>query len=269
MSDSEQLFNEAAEEQGVPVQNPSGATKKQRSPRKSMFRDPVVRRMTFIALGLVALYMAGILGAIVFRLVGSSAPRTAVERQLLELEASTKGGDKSPETWARYIDTLVVAGRFSEAKRTIENGKKVVDQSEGAEVTLAEARMYLQQKDYKKAIAAADAAAAIIDKKYQVESKSTKRPNKAMAFGINANFWEARLVRAQAYEQLGDHASALKDYDEFLKNNETASDVLVMRANVKLKLNDPKGAEADFKTALSYEPANQEALDGIKKIGAN
>jgi tetratricopeptide (TPR) repeat protein len=225
--------------------------------------------MAYVAFAMVTLYIAGVLGAIVFGLVGSSTPRTAVERQLQELESTTRGGDKSPETWARYIDTLVYAGRITEAKRAIANAKKVVDQSDGAEITLAEARMYFAQKDYKKAIATADAAAAIIDKKYQVQSKSTKLPNKAVSFGINPNFWEARLLRANAYEALGDDANALKDYNDFLKNDATASDVLILRAKLKLRMNDPKGAAADFKAALVYDPTNQEALDGLKKIGAN
>jgi hypothetical protein len=73
---------------------------------------------------------------------------------------------------------------------------------------------------------------------------------------------------AKAYEGTGKFSDALKSYDEYLKNNAIDTDARIARANIKLKLGDTAGAQADFKATLTYIPGDQRAMDGLKKIGA-
>jgi hypothetical protein len=49
--------------------------------------------------------------------------------------------------------------------------------------------------------------------------------------------------------------------------NPTASDVFVDRGYAKIELKDNAGAEKDFRTALRFVPYDQQAKDGLKKIG--
>jgi tetratricopeptide (TPR) repeat protein len=232
-----------------------------------MFDDPMVRLMTWIAVGMVVLFLSGILGALMFGLIGNKAPRTAVERRVNELQNLLITNPKDPEIHAKYILVLVSAGRYGEAQTAINKALKVVDQSAGADITIAQAKLLAAKKDYKGALAKVAEAKAIIQKNYDAEMKSDKLPNRSKSFGMNKNFGEAALVAARIYVAQGDYEKAVKEYSEFLKLNALASDVLIERANAYVKLSKIAEAKADYETALKYDPTNQEALAGLKQIG--
>jgi tetratricopeptide (TPR) repeat protein len=235
--------------------------------KSSMFDDPMVRVMSWIAIGLVVLFLSGILGALMFGLVGNKAPRTAVERRVNELQGLLVTNPKDPEIHAKYILVLVSAGRYSEANDAINKAMKVVDQSAGADITIAKAKLLLAKKDYKGALATVAEAKKIIQKNYDAEIKSTKLPNPSKAFGMNKNYGEAALVAAHVYVAQGDWENAVKEYNEFLKLDPLASDILIERGNAYLQLGKTAEAKADFETALKFDPTNEAALAGIKKIG--
>jgi tetratricopeptide (TPR) repeat protein len=235
--------------------------------KSSMFDDPMVRLMTWIAVGMVVLFLSGILGALMFGLIGNKAPRTAVERRVNELQGLLVTNPKDPDIHAKYILVLVSAGRYSEADDAIKKALKVVDQSAGADITIARAKWFLAKKDYKNALASVAEAKAIIKKNYDAEMKSDKLPNRSKSFGMNKNFGEAALVAAHVYVAQGDYDKAVKEYSEYLKLDALASDILIERANAYLKLGKTAEAKADFETALKYDPTNEAALAGLKKIG--
>jgi len=270
MSDSD-LVQEDSAQQVAPEQLPADAPKPKSKPAKrksSMFDDPVVRAMAWGAGVVVILVLASLVGMVFFGMLGDRAPRTAVERRMYELEnLLASGNDKDPGIWASYINSLVVSRKYSQAETAIKKAYSKVDQKVGADITLAEARLLLAKKDYDGAFAKAEEAQKIIQKHYDAEVKSDVRPNVSLAFGINKNFAEASLVKAEVLVQRGDTAGAEKQYTAFLKINGQASDVFILRGDARAKLGNTKGAKSDYDNALKYDPTNQAALDGLKQIG--
>lgn len=271
MSDSDLTQSEPtpgeAPPEGEVTETPAEAPRAQKRRKSSMFDDPVVRVMTWIAIGMVMLFLSGILGALMFGLIGNNVPRTAVERRLVELEAILGANPKDTEVHAKYIAVLVSAGRYSDANDAIKKAFKETDQTAGADITIAQAKLFLARKDYKNALAKADEAKKIIQKNYDEEMKSDKLPNRSKAFGMNKNFGEASLVMARVYLAQGDTEKAIKEYDEFLKLDTRASDIFIERGNAYAKLGKTAEAKADYETALKYDPTNADALAGLKQIG--
>ncbi len=270
MSDSD-LEQGDLTQQDAPEQLPADAPKPKSPARRksSMWDDPVVVAMAWGAGAVVILVLASLVGMVFFGMLGDRAPRTAVERRTYELEnLLASGSDKDPVVWASYINALVISRKYSEAETAIKKAFTKVDQSAGADITLAQARLLLARKDLDGAYKKAEEAQKIIQKYYDEEIKSTKRPNMSLAFGINKNFGEAALVKAEILKQRGDTAGAEQQYTVFLKINGQASDVFIMRGDARAKLGDTKGAKSDYDNALKYDPTNPAALDGLKQIGA-
>ncbi len=205
MSDSDlsqgDLTPEEAPQDSEAIETPAPSAPKRR--KTSMFDDPVVRIMAWIALGLVVLFLSGILGALMFGLVGNKAPRTAVERRVDELQNLLVTNPKDPDIHAKYILVLVSAGRYGEAETAIKKAFKVVDQTAGADITIAQAKLFVAKKDYKAALAKVAEAKKIIQKNYDAEMKSDKLPNRSKSFGMNKNYGEAALVAARDLRRAG------------------------------------------------------------------
>ena len=264
MSDSELLPGENRPEEAPPAKAPAVPKKR----KASMFDDPMVRMMAWIAGGLVVLYAAGMIAAVFFGVIGSPAPRTAMERDIYTNEAAINEGSKDPVIWAEYVAALMRDGQLAKAQVFIDRGLKTVDQSRGADLTIQQARLYILKKDYQSAIKTVDEALAIIQKKYDFEM-TKKDPTESRAFGLDKNYYEAVLIKAGAYRALGDNANALTAFSLYLKNNSGDVDVLIDRARLRVKMGDKAGAITDYKAALSFIPDDKRALTELQQIGAS
>ena len=74
-------------------------------------------------------------------------------------------------------------------------------------------------------------------------------------------------MKAQALVELGRWKDAVAAFDIYIRENRTASDILIDRGNAKAELKDKAGAEKDFREALRYVPYDEEAKAGLKRIG--
>ena len=83
-----------------------------------------------------------------------------------------------------------------------------------------------------------------------------------------SSYSTAALAKAEALVASQDYAGGIKAFDAYLEQEPTGSDVLVMRAQAKVKAGDTTGAEADYRAALRFVPDYKPALDGLKQIGA-
>jgi tetratricopeptide (TPR) repeat protein len=83
----------------------------------------------------------------------------------------------------------------------------------------------------------------------------------------NATYWDLLLLKAAIFESKSDWKKALEAYNEYLTTKTTAATVFAQRGNVKEKLGDKKGAEADYRQVLVFIPDNEDALAGLKRIG--
>ncbi len=253
---------ESAESAGSPDPVRSGRV------RRSMFDDSRVRVMAWAAAGLVLLYLATILGALVMGVVGSTAPKTSPERALAVTEARYKSGERSEQAVGQYIAALIELGRYAKAQQIIDASIDTVDQTRGGQITLQQAQLYYARGKYKDAIASAAEARAIIKKKYDAELKS-KNLSESRSYGFPASYMDAIVLQARANEKLGDWKAAVASYDEYIKQDKAAADLLIARGYAKIELGDKDGAEADFRAALNYIPDDVKALAGLKKIGAD
>jgi tetratricopeptide (TPR) repeat protein len=232
-----------------------------------MFDDPLVRIMLWATFGIVILYLAAVLGALAMGVLNTSVPKTASERALAFTESAVQGGDHSSKALADYVNALIDVRQFGKAQGIIDNAPKSARLTAAADLEVSQARLYYARKDYTASVKAADEAMKVIQKQYEAELKKPGT-NAAKAYGLDANYYDASLIKGLAQQAAGDYKAAIASYTVYLEKNPMESNVLVSRAEAKLKLNDTAGAKADYQAALKFVPDHAEALAGLKKIGA-
>lgn len=235
--------------------------------RASIFADPVVRIMAWIAAGLMVLYLVGILSALLTGVLQSPAPRTASERTLDAAQSAVKAGDHSGKALADYANALIEVQQFGAAQDVIDTAPKSALGTPTGDLELARARLYLAEGNYAAAQTQADKAMKVIKVPYDAKI-ATAGLNTAKTLGLNENYYSALLIKGAAAMAAGDPHGAIKSFDAYLDHDGFASDVLVQRAKAKTAIKDIAGAKADFQAALKYTPDYQSALDGLKTIGA-
>lgn len=244
----------------------------QRRPGNEMFRDPVVRRMTYVAIGLVILFLATVVGALFTGVIArSDNVDTAAERDLLIAKNSALAPGATGESWAPYIDALTASGDLRQAQLTLEHAKSSLP----ATVTvvpgldLSEARLLRAQERYEAAVDAARSAMDGYDAAQQARlDKGGTVAETAREIGVDYRYYEAALVAAYSYVELSRWEEAVEMFDIYLAHETSAADIFVDRGNAKAELKDNAGAEADFRQALRFVPYDEGAKAGLEKIGA-
>jgi tetratricopeptide (TPR) repeat protein len=256
-----------SKDRNAEVPKQGGKTGARPARRASMFDDPVVRILGFVVLGVVILYLAAVASALVVGVIGSPAPRTAAERDLADAQSVVNAGDQSAPAIAAYVNALIGVEQFGQAQNVIDSAPNTAKSSPLGEIPLAQTTLYYVQKDYTRAVRAADVTLKLIKTNYEADLKKPGM-NQSKSYGLNDNYYSALLLKGLSQQALGDSKDALATYNEYLVKNPMESNILVYRGQVKALLKDPAGALADYKTALKFDPTNQLALDELKKIGA-
>jgi tetratricopeptide (TPR) repeat protein len=236
--------------------------------RTSILDDPVVRRLTFVALGLVLLYLLTITSALVLGVLGASAPKTVVERDVQYYEALTMQDPTDTAVWLEYITALIEDGQYMKAQDVIDRATAAIDQSGTEDFSIAQAQLYFARGDYEQCTALADEIRSTLKAWYE-ESKATPGTAEAKGEPINDNYYLALVVKAEAQIALGDDEGAIDTLTLYLDDNPTAADVYVRRGDLRASAGDIAGAEADFREALRYIPDDAAALEGLRRIGAD
>jgi len=263
MSESDLIPDESPQAQSAPPAQAKGAKRK----KKSIFADPVVRTLAIVASGLVILYIATVAGALVMGVLGSSEPKSKLERDLQNYETAAMAAPKDSGVWSLYIGALIADRQFSKAQDVIDKSSKVVDQAVTQDILAAQAELHYAKKDYPAAIKTADEVRKKLKTSYDKALEKNDSPE-SLGREINANYWRVLFLKAQSQVALGQKDAALKSLDEYLKENATEADVFVYRGTMRVEAGDKKGAEADFKQALKFIPDDKAALEGLKTIGA-
>ena len=236
--------------------------------RPSMFADPVVRRMAFVAIGLVVLVLATVVGALLTGVFAPSGPRTLAEKELTTGAEAIRQGSTDPAVWGTYIAALVNAGQYSRAGNVIEDARASIDDSGTAEIPIGEARLRTAQGDYEQAIESADEAMEVLDADLEARlAAGGLIRQRAEISGHHENYYVAVLLKAYAFVALGEWEQAIENFDVYIERNPGAADILVDRGNAKVEIDDVAGAEADFRQALRFIPGSEEALAGLERIG--
>lgn len=234
--------------------------------KRSIFQDPVVRTMTFVALGLVVLYLITVASALVMGILGSTEPRTAVERDVQLYEAQAMQNPQNTAIWLEYITALIESEQYLKAQDVIDRATAALDQSKTQDIAVAQAQLYFAQGRFDECIELADQIRETLKTNYDEAKKDTDSPEYKGA-PIDDSYYLALIVKAEAQVELGDDEGALESLTLYLDDNPTAADVFVRRGDLRATLGDTAGAEADFREALRFIPDDAAALEGLKKIG--
>lgn len=238
-----------------------------RSTRTGIFADPVVTTMIYVALGLVVLFLASVVGVLATGIATPSGPRSVAERQLLLASSTARGA--AGDAGAPYITALVATGDFSAARIALLQARSGEGTATMPALDLAEARLKYATADYADAITFADSAMRGFIQKYEQRIASGgAQATAAKNVGYGEDYYNAALVKAYCLSELGKFDAAIEAFDIYIEHNPTAADILVDRANARLEAGDQSGAEADFREVLKYIPDSTEALQGLEKIGA-
>lgn len=250
-------------ESSAPSQTPA-ATEKPRA-----LDDPMVRRLALIGAGMLILWLAGILSALVFGLLTpSDVPRTAAERSLMVYESALEETTSvDPLVWADYAKALTAAKQYSRSQSVINNAMKAVKSKKSA-VMLEQARLYVDRGDWSKALEWVKKTEAEIEKEIEKERKAQEAQGILTDPAKPRASKELYLVKADALVGKGDEKAAIAAYDEHLELYPTSADVYVLRGDLKAEAGDKAGAEEDYRECLKYIPDFQPAIDGLEKIGA-
>lgn len=266
MSDASPVNESAAFADETPVETASAHAPVRR--KRSMLDDPVVRYMSFSAIGLVVLFLVTIIAAYFMGVLGNPLPKTRYQRDLIVAEEAVSKAPQSSGLWHTYITLLIQDGQYRKAQDTIDRAKTVVkDEASTQELSMAQAELYFGTKDYKKAVTTTDDARKKIKKEYDLAVKKTGS-EESMGKEINQNYWEILILKAEAQVKLDKPRDAIKTLDEYLKVFPDAADVTIRRGDLKVQVGDKTGAAKDYRTALKYMPGDKNALAGLKKIGA-
>lgn len=249
-------------------QDPGAAQVSRTTRRASIFRDPVVRVLAWGALGLVVLYLVAIVSALVLGVLGSTAPRTVVERNARVYEAMVQESPDDVTGWRRYIGVLIETGQTAAAQDAIDRALQTVDETESQEISAAQAELYFNTGRYEEAIEIADQVRSRLLSYYE-QAKAQPDSPESRGAEIHENYWAVVLMKAEAYVKLGDTSSAIAQLDEYLAERPTSADILIRRGYLKIDIGDNAGAEADFRSALQYLPGDEAALEGLERIGVD
>jgi tetratricopeptide (TPR) repeat protein len=78
---------------------------------------------------------------------------------------------------------------------------------------------------------------------------------------------DARVYRGFTYAELGAHEKAIEDFDAVLAIDPNDAIALAGRGESLAALGQNERAIADFRRALEIDPKNEEAAEGLKKLG--
>lgn len=233
--------------------------------------DPVTRWLVLAIVGVIIIWLVSLLSAMFFGVVmPSTSPRTAAERDLEKIKAQIDTGKASPQGYAKYVNALVSVGQLNKAQSVLDDALATA-KTERSYLLAEQAQLLLVRKDYKGTVAAADKAMTEATKelqKFMDANVAAKRVATAGAV-MPTSYAAAALAKASALVASEDYKGAIKAFDAYLTQDPTGADVLIARAQAKVKVGDKEGAEADYRAALKYIPDYQPALDGLKQIGVS
>jgi len=85
--------------------------------------------------------------------------------------------------------------------------------------------------------------------------------------GGNSNIAPAYALRGVAYESNGELGRAIGDYTKAIAINPNVALAYTIRGHAYEKKGDKEQAIADYRKALEIEPSDQDAKEGLKRLG--
>jgi tetratricopeptide (TPR) repeat protein len=229
--------------------------------------DPVARRIISIALGLIILWLAGVVSALLFGMMDPTAPRTSTERALKVYESVVESGEANPTVYAAYIRALTEAGQYTRAQQLI-NASVDADESTRAQILVEQARLHNARNRHESAIETVDEALAQFEADWARIEAAAKERNVPVTEQRPIEHRQALILKAAAFDGLKQPDKALEIYSDYLEIWPADADVRTLRGDIYAEQGDNDQAEADYREALRYIPDYEAALEGLDTIGA-
>lgn len=242
--------------------------------KQSIFRDPTVRTMGFIAIGLVVFYLAVIISSILVGVLANNQPQTMTERDLSRYRDQIESGSVDEEVWAGYAEALMGMNQMDAAQKALDDAKaKKVEDNQVRRLYLVQAQVYYKTEKYSKAISTAKAGMKLLEDQRKADTEQLYAggdPTKLTATGLPEQYWTMVTVIAQSYEGLGKDKDVLDALDYYVANNKTAADIIEWRGDVYARTGKKDKALADYENAIRFSGDDattkrlQDKIDGVK-----
>lgn len=197
--------------------------------------------------------------------VPPTQPRTAVERNVLQLEQIVKKQPHNGKAWGDWAAALIDAGQYFKAGRVIDDGLESAEET--APLLLRQAQLaHLQGRDEE----ALDVAAQAIESARAFRDKAmeeTRRKGVTAPPASSPEIVDAQFLRGDILMSLERYEDAVEAFTGALDEQPRLSDVLALRGSAYAKLGDKDRATADFKDALRFDPENAAAIKGLEALG--
>ena len=240
----------------------------------SIFRDPTVRLMGFVAVGLVVFYLIVIISSILVGVLANSQPKTMVERDLSRYKEAIEAGSVDEEVWAGYATALMSMGQDSAAQRVLNDAKaRKVEDNQKRRLYLVQSQLYYKSEEYKKALDTANAGMDLLEEQLKTDIKnlySGGDPTELTATKLPEQYWFMVTIVAQSYEGLGKDKDAIEALNYYILNKPTAADIIEWRGDVYARMGEKDKALADFENAIRFAEDDaatqriQDKIDGVK-----
>ena len=231
-------------------------------------RPGTAERLVLAAvLVLSAVLATGVAFVLATGLLGSDAPRTAIERRLLTMENTILESPGDESAHADYAGALIVARQYSTAEQVIARGLELIPDSPAIMLRMAQLARATGDD--------AGALVAVVEVYTAVERVRTETLADLEERGITGTLTlpgsdelvEASLLEGAIHADSGDIEARVAAYDRALAEDPSMADVLAMRGAALAELGRQVEAHADFEAALEFVPGYEPALAGLASLG--
>lgn len=239
-----------------------------RTAKPSMFRDPVVRTLAFVAVGLVVLYLITVASALVLGVLGARAPQTSVQRDINKYEGMVEQDGSDAVVWRLYAESLIASGELARAQQVVDRAMGAVDEKAGMDITTAQAKIYFASERYEETIELCDQIMTSLTSYHEGEKAKDDTPESRGA-EISENYYSALLMKVESLVVLDRNPEAIALLDTYLADRPAAADIFQRRGDLRAEEGDVAGAEEDYRAALRYLPGDPALLDALERIGVD
>jgi tetratricopeptide (TPR) repeat protein len=194
------------------------------------------------------------------------APRTRTEAVAAEMEAKTKAQPGNGKAWADYAEALYASGDKSGARDVLTRGRLSVTNKTIIELDNAELHLLLLDGNSAEVLKRSTAYVQTAIDLRAVEAATNKQKGIVVSYDRldNDSLITLFTLRATAEANLGNFKDAIVDFDNALKLDPQAADLITLKGWAKLRSGRKADAAKDFKQALQFLPGDLSATNGLK-----
>ncbi len=233
--------------------------------------DRVVRLLTHGIWFTIVTILCVLLYALLSGVVNPPAPRTIAESTLYSMSALVKQRPTDGKAWADYVEALYATGDKAGAWAALKEGRKKVEHYRTIrQLNVAEVHLLILDGKNKEAV---DKSTTYIQNDIDIRTQENARNFERLIVvpymqQDNAPTVRMFVLRATAQGNLKQWKDAIVSFDNALKLQPEAADVIVMRGWAKVEASDTAGAKKDFEEGLKYLPNDATALRGLQQVKA-